>query len=85
VEKEVFACDPQGEAERVSRDLLPAVVKPVRQGSSIGITMVGDPAELLPALEAAFACDNRVLVEERIAGREFTVASSGIANSPRSP
>jgi D-alanine-D-alanine ligase len=60
------------------KSLLPAVVKPVRQGSSIGIAMVDSSADLLPALHEAFLYDDRVLVEERIQGRELTVGVIGI-------
>ena len=49
------------------------VVKPARQGSSLGVGFASDPATLEQALEAAFAFDDRVLVEERIHGKEVTV------------
>jgi D-alanine-D-alanine ligase len=49
------------------------VVKPARQGSSLGVGFANDPAALEQALEAAFAFDDRVLVEERIVGKEVTV------------
>jgi D-alanine-D-alanine ligase len=52
----------------------PVVVKPVAAGSSLGVSLVGEPAELRPALDAAFALDSRVLVEEVVAGREIDVA-----------
>jgi D-alanine-D-alanine ligase len=50
------------------------VVKPARQGSSFGVGFASDPVTLELALEAAFAFDDRVLVEERIFGKEVTVA-----------
>jgi D-alanine-D-alanine ligase len=49
------------------------VVKPVRQGSTIGVTIVDDPKS---ALEAARRCQSRFgdcMIEEYIAGREITV------------
>lgn len=49
------------------------VVKPARQGSALGVGFASDPATLEQALEAAFAFDDRVLVEERIFGKEVTV------------
>lgn len=49
------------------------VVKPTRQGSALGVTLADDPQELAGALEAALAFDGRVLVEERVPGREITV------------
>lgn len=51
----------------------PAVVKPVREGSSYGVSIIHDRAELGPALEAALVLDDRVLVEEYIEGPELTV------------
>jgi D-alanine-D-alanine ligase len=53
------------------------VVKPSRQGSSIGMSLAGDLAELGRALEEAFRYDARVLVEERVAGSELTVGVIG--------
>jgi D-alanine-D-alanine ligase len=50
------------------------VVKPSRQGSAIGVTLVEDEAALVRALEQAFGYDERALVEERIDGREITAA-----------
>lgn len=53
---------------------LPVVVKPSREGSTIGITVVRDPDQLVPAIEAAGRLDSRVLIEEFVPGRELTVA-----------
>lgn len=55
----------------------PLMVKPVRSGSSIGISMVHDLAELLAATEAAFRHDSRILVEEYIKGVEVGCAILG--------
>lgn len=52
---------------------LPVFVKPNNGGSSIGMSKVNAAAELPAALEKAFKEDTQVLVEEFIAGREFTV------------
>lgn len=79
VEKESFSANPEKEAAFLS-GFVPAVVKPVRQGSSIGIAMVNAGAELIPALREAFQYDNRVLVEERVKGRELTAGVLGIEN-----
>jgi D-alanine-D-alanine ligase len=51
---------------------LPAVIKPVNEGSSIGITIARSHQELEEGLAAAFAYDYRVLVEEYIEGPEVT-------------
>lgn len=52
---------------------LPVVVKPARQGSSIGVHIVFDRAELEPALEEAWTYDEEVIVEVYIPGHELTV------------
>ena len=51
----------------------PVVVKPVRQGSSVGLVFVNDAAEWPGALATAFQHGDEMLVEERIVGREVTV------------
>ncbi len=52
---------------------LPLVVKPVRQGSSVGLQFVGRIEDWQNALAEALKFDSEVLVEEKIAGRECTV------------
>ncbi|SNS09347.1 D-alanine-D-alanine ligase [Belliella buryatensis] len=52
---------------------LPLFVKPNNGGSSIGMSKVKDPNELQEALVKAFAEDTQVLVEEFVAGREFSI------------
>lgn len=49
------------------------VVKPVRQGSALGITRVSNKLELDEAVALAFDYDDQLLIEERIIGREMTV------------
>jgi D-alanine-D-alanine ligase len=56
------------------------VIKPVHEGSSIGISMAGTPETLQTGLAAAFALDNRVLVEEFIRGTEVTGGVLGNAS-----
>ncbi len=51
----------------------PVFVKPNNGGSSIGMSKVNTAHELDAAIEKAFKEDSQVLVEEMIAGREFTV------------
>lgn len=51
----------------------PVFVKPANGGSSIGMSKVPDAAGLPAAIDKAFAEDDQVLVEEFIAGREFTI------------
>ncbi len=51
---------------------MPAVVKPVRAGSSSGVSIVHNIAEIEQGLVLAFKYDSEVLVEEYISGREVT-------------
>ncbi|MDQ8191146.1 D-alanine--D-alanine ligase [Roseibacillus persicicus] len=52
---------------------VPFVVKPPREGSSVGIEIVKEQAEALPAIErGARFCDD-LLIEEFVEGRELTV------------
>ena len=52
---------------------LPVFVKPNNGGSSLGMSKVVDATALQAAIDKAFAVDDQVLVEEMIAGREFTI------------
>ena len=52
---------------------LPVVVKPVSQGSSLGVTIEKEISGLQKALDDAFQYDEEVLVEEYIAGQETSV------------
>lgn len=56
---------------------LPVVVKPPRQGSSIGLSKVFTESEWAPAMETALAFDSEVLVEAFIPGAELTVGIVG--------
>jgi D-alanine-D-alanine ligase len=51
----------------------PLVVKPVRQGSSVGLQFVERVSDWKSSLREAFRHDSQVLVEEKITGRETTV------------
>ncbi|HTA14681.1 MAG TPA: hypothetical protein VK781_07475 [Solirubrobacteraceae bacterium] len=66
---------------------LPAVVKPVAQGSAIGIKFVTSAEQLPSAILGAFGYGDRVLVEERVVGRELAVTILGPAhpNHPAGP
>ena len=55
----------------------PLFVKPVRSGSSFGITRVTQPAGLLPAVEEALGHDREVLLEEAVDGFEVGCAVLG--------
>ena len=55
----------------------PVFVKPARLGSSVGITKAYDDAELQAAVALAFRHDEKVLVEEFVAGMEVEVGVLG--------
>jgi D-alanine-D-alanine ligase len=55
----------------------PCVVKPVREGSSVGVAICRDESELVAAAERAFCFDAEVLVERFITGIEVSVAVLG--------
>lgn len=55
----------------------PIFVKPVKAGSSYGVTKVMDETQLLPALKLAFEYDNQVILEENIDGFEVGCAVLG--------
>jgi len=52
---------------------LPAVIKPCQEGSSVGVSIVSAAEKIPAALEAAFAYDAEILVEEYLPGREIQV------------
>ena len=55
----------------------PVVVKPVDQGSTIGISIVGDAKGLEPAIALAERYSRRLVFESYIPGRELSVAIVG--------
>jgi len=55
----------------------PVIIKPAKEGSSIGMAKVHNVAELETAVTAAFAYDSEILIEQWIEGPEFTVAILG--------
>ena len=60
----------------------PVVVKPVNQGSTVGITIVRRPRDLHAAVDTAFGYGDSILIEEYIEGRELTV---GVLNARALP
>ena len=53
---------------------LPLIIKPVHEGSSIGMTKVNHLDELPAAYATAIGCGDAVMAERWITGREFTIA-----------
>jgi D-alanine-D-alanine ligase len=55
----------------------PVIVKPSKQGSTVGLTLVKQAKDLDAAVREAARWDDEVLVEQFIRGREFTVGVLG--------
>jgi D-alanine-D-alanine ligase len=59
---------------RVERDFeWPVVVKPSKQGSTVGLTVVKEPGDYDAAVELAARYDDEVMIEQFVPGRELTV------------
>ncbi|HWQ97672.1 MAG TPA: D-alanine--D-alanine ligase [Clostridia bacterium] len=56
---------------------IPCVVKPNSGGSSIGVIIVRDRKELAPAIEACFALEDELIVEEYVKGMELSAGVLG--------
>lgn len=56
---------------------LPMFIKPVNQGSSVGVSKVTNESEFYQALELAFNFDSKVMIEKGIDGREIEVSVLG--------
>jgi len=76
----MMATDPKAtpSAAEVERTLgFPVIVKPSKQGSTVGLSIVKQASELAPAIAEAFRHDDEVMLERFIAGRELTVPILG--------
>jgi D-alanine-D-alanine ligase len=68
---------------KIDRGLdLPVVVKPTNQGSSLGISIVKNESEWQPALAAAFAYSEEVIVEKFIEGKLLAIAMNEMEPMP---
>jgi D-alanine-D-alanine ligase len=56
---------------------LPLIIKPAREGSSIGVTKVMTAGDLVPAYQLAAKLDDLVIAEEFVAGQELTASVLG--------
>jgi D-alanine-D-alanine ligase len=64
--------------DAVARELgFPVIVKPSKQGSTVGLSVVKDPAQYESAVEEAYRHDDEVMIERFIPGRELTVGILG--------
>ena len=62
---------------------LPMIIKPSREGSSIGVSKVTEASQLAAALAAAAACDDDILCEQCIVGDEVTCPVLGTGETAR--
>lgn len=60
-----------------SVDFFPCVVKPCSGGSSIGVVLAHNEAELQEAVDRVFSYEEELLLEQYISGREFSVGVLG--------
>ncbi|HYW32084.1 MAG TPA: D-alanine--D-alanine ligase [Gemmatimonas sp.] len=71
------------DAQDVGRTLgWPVVVKPSKQGSTVGLSIVREAAELADAVSEAFRFDDEVMIERFVPGRELTVGILGDQTLP---
>jgi D-alanine-D-alanine ligase len=68
---------PASAAEVESQLGFPVVVKPSKQGSTVGLSVVQRPSDLEAAVAEAFRFDDEVMLEKYVPGRELTVAILG--------
>jgi D-alanine-D-alanine ligase len=60
----------------------PIVVKPADQGSALGIKFARSPADVPPALVAAFSYSHKVVLERHVHGRELAISILGAEPLP---
>ena len=63
--------------EQLGRLTMPVVVKPSKQGSTVGLSIVERREELSAAIAEAFRFDDEVMIEQFVPGRELTVGILG--------
>jgi len=68
-------------SDEIKIDQYPVIIKPVRLGSSIGISIVKSEQELDYALDIAFEFDTEIIIEPFIEGiKEYNLAGAKINN-----
>ena len=73
----VMARKEEASEEQLGKLGLPVIVKPSKQGSTVGLSVVKRREELQAAVTEAFKYDDEVMIEQFIAGRELTVGILG--------
>ncbi len=71
---EYMMIDRESDLEAAAQLGFPLMVKPVHEGSSIGMAKVNSPEELRTAWMAAREYDGQVMVERWVTGQEFTAS-----------
>ncbi|MCG6928990.1 MAG: D-alanine--D-alanine ligase [Desulfofustis sp.] len=79
------AADDRACGEIIERLGLPMVIKPVRDGSSLGLSIARTQEQVHQGIDHALKNDHRVMVEKYIAGREITVSVLGNDNPEAMP
>ncbi|WP_067725413.1 D-alanine--D-alanine ligase family protein [Oceanobacillus damuensis] len=79
---EVYAISSNYGTESIAEEIKktfkpPFVIKPNKEGSTLGLTIVTDRSQIAEAVSSAAASDDAILAEEFIKGRELTVAVMG--------
>ncbi len=65
--------------DKVKVDMFPVIIKPVKLGSSIGVAIVKNEAELNYALDVAFEFDDAIIIEPFISGvKEYNLAGTKV-------
>lgn len=76
--EEEYRKDPNGTVTAIAESIgFPSAIKPAREGSTIGMTIVNEKSQLPEALEVAFDCDDRILAERFVKGTEITIGVLG--------
>jgi D-alanine-D-alanine ligase len=73
---------PASEQTVMDRLGFPVIVKPSKQGSTVGLSVVKRPEDLQPAIAEALRHDDEVMIERFIPGRELTVGILGDRTLP---
>lgn len=77
VPKSVLIYKGENQSENIKKLGLPVFVKPLKAGSSYGITKVTAESDMEHAIQEAFLYDDQVLIEENINGFEVGCAVTG--------
>ena len=65
--------------DTVKVDMIPVILKPVKLGSSIGVSIVKSQEELEYALDVAYEFDNAIIIEPFISGvKEYNLAGTKV-------